>query len=345
LRPADEPGGPFLGKGAGSKTSKIKPGKTGTPGEKGEQDPEGNSESRSKSKSVTHERPKIDGRPISRSTALISNPAWLRSRSAGPTRVAIMTSCRPCSDTSHGRLVDAWTDWILERTDHLLASDQGPPLVVPLTVTFSVRSIRPDLVLREYERFYARLCRLLIKNYERPSKRHLLPFAIAFRDDPSTRPDKYRERPSSLAILSNHPTVAPHVHSVLVVHPSLADRFLEIAPSLESVWRRIPVRTAGPSTFCAPTYANRTLRADVLFALEIRELVRADPVGDRSLVRTRIRSLVEYCAKLGRRRDVVDEDDLFVVLPPEPGVGDFRFGSVSGLEPDVVTCPLSAIKS
>jgi hypothetical protein len=38
LRPADEPGGPFLGKGAGSKTPEINPGKTGTPGGKGEQD-------------------------------------------------------------------------------------------------------------------------------------------------------------------------------------------------------------------------------------------------------------------------------------------------------------------
>jgi hypothetical protein len=37
-RPADEPGGPFLGKGAGSKTPEINPGKTGTPGGKGEQD-------------------------------------------------------------------------------------------------------------------------------------------------------------------------------------------------------------------------------------------------------------------------------------------------------------------
>jgi hypothetical protein len=38
LRPADEPGGPFLGKGAGSKTPEINPGKTGTPGGKGEQE-------------------------------------------------------------------------------------------------------------------------------------------------------------------------------------------------------------------------------------------------------------------------------------------------------------------
>ena len=38
LRPADEPGGPFLGKGAGSKTPKINSGKTGMPVGNGEQD-------------------------------------------------------------------------------------------------------------------------------------------------------------------------------------------------------------------------------------------------------------------------------------------------------------------
>jgi hypothetical protein len=40
----------------------------------------------------------------------------------------------------------------------------------------------------------------------------------------------------------------------------------------------------------------------------------ADPVGSRSHVRARIRRVVEYCAKLGRRRDV-DDVDLFTVLP------------------------------
>jgi len=230
-----------------------------------------------------------------------------------------MTSCRPCSDTSYGRLVDAWTDWILERTDHLLAADQGLPLVVPLTVTFSLGSTHPDSVLREYERFYARLCRLLVKNYERPSKHHLLPFAIAFRDDPSTRPDKHRERPSSLAVLSNHPSVAPHVHCIVVLHPTLADRFLEIVPSLEATWRGIPVRTADPmSAFDAPMYANRSLHADVQFALEIRELMGADPLERRSLVRARVRKVVAYSAKLGRRHVVADDVDLFTVLPTNP---------------------------
>jgi hypothetical protein len=216
---------------------------------------------------------------------------------------------------SHGRHVDAFTDWVVQRVDDLAALDQGPPLVVPLTVTFSLGSTAPDQVLREYERFYARLCDLLVNNHERRSKRHLLPFALAFRDDPSTRPGRHRDRPSAHAVFSNHPSVAPHVHSLLVVHPTLVDRFLGVVDALESTWRRIPVRTAGPtSMFDAPTYANRTLHADVPFALRIRELMSAASVGSRWPVRARIRRVVEYCAKLGRRRDV-DDVDLFTVLP------------------------------
>jgi hypothetical protein len=101
------------------------------------------------------------------------------------------------------------------------------------------------------------------------------------------------------------------------VHPSLPHCLLSIADSLEATWRRIPVR-AGQSASCAPRYVNRTLHADVTRALEIRELMRAGLVGDRPLVRGRIRDGVEYSAKLGRysRRDVADGADLFTVLPP-----------------------------
>jgi hypothetical protein len=219
-------------------------------------------------------------------------------------------------DASHGRLVDACTDWVLQRVDELVALDQGPPLVVPLTVTFSLGSIRPDQVLGEYERFYARLCSLLMCNHERPSKRHLLPFALAFRDDPSTRPGKHRDRPSAHAVFSCHPTVAPHVHSLVVVHPRLVDRFLGIVGTLETVWRGIALRTADPtSAHDAPRYVNRSLHADVGLALGIRELMTADLVGSGPLVRARIRRVVDYCAKLGRRRRDVDDVDLFTVLP------------------------------
>jgi hypothetical protein len=221
-------------------------------------------------------------------------------------------------DDSHGRHVDAFTDWIIRRIDGLVAEGQDPPLVVPLTITFAPMSTRPDEVLGEYGRFYARLCNLLISNHERPSKRHLLPFALAFRDDPSTRPDKYRRPPTDRAVFFNHPSVAPHVHSLLVVHPRLADRFLGIADALEETSRRIPVRTADPtSAHDAPTYVNRSLHADVPFALGIRELMRADLVGSSEQVRARIRRVVDYCAKLGhrRRRDADNDLDLFTVLP------------------------------
>ena len=228
------------------------------------------------------------------------------------------------ANTSHSRHVDAFTDWTLRCIDELVAENRDPPLVVPLTVTFALRSTRPDRVLSEYERFYARLCRLLITNPDRPSKRHLLPFALAFRDDPSTRPDKHRDRPTAFAIFSNHPSVAPHVHSLIVIHPNLADRFLTTVDALEATWRQIPVRTANPipsALRCLsrpidePMYANRTLHADVPFALRVRELMRLDLVGNGSVIRSQIRNVIDYSSKLGRRRDVADDVDLFTVLP------------------------------
>jgi hypothetical protein len=58
--------------------------------------------------------------------------------------------------------------------------------------------------------------------------------------------------------------------------------------------------------------------------------MRADHLGDRPPVRARIRRVVGYSAKLGRRRrDVVDEDDLFIVLPPS---GRSRGSAMSALD-------------
>jgi hypothetical protein len=221
--------------------------------------------------------------------------------------------------------------------DELVTLEQGLPLVVPLTVTFSPGSTRPDQVLREYERFYARLCDLLMCNPDRPSKRSLLPFAIAFRDDPSTRPGRHRERPSAYAVFSNHPSVAPHVHSVVVVHPALVDRFMEIVDALEATWRRIPARTADPtSAHDAPRYVNRSLYADVQFALTVRELMRLDHLGSRPLVRARIRKVIAYSAKLGRCRGVADDADLFTVLPTSPprSIPTVRTGPPAGVDRD-----------
>jgi hypothetical protein len=69
------------------------------------------------------------------------------------------------------------------------------------------------------------------------------------------------------------------------------------------------------SSFDAPMYVDCSLHADVPFALRIRELMGADPVGSRALVRAELRRVVDHSAKLGRRRRDVDDADLFTVLP------------------------------
>ena len=93
------------------------------------------------------------------------------------------------------KIVDDFTDWTMTRADDLLAQSNRPPLVVPMTVTFQIGAVRPDRILLEFERLYVRICRLLMNNPDRPSKRRLLPFVIAFRDDPSTRPEQAEGEP------------------------------------------------------------------------------------------------------------------------------------------------------
>jgi hypothetical protein len=110
---------------------------------------------------------------------------------------------------------------------------------------------------------------------------------------------------------------------------------LAIVDALEATWRRIAVRTAGPtSALDAPTYANRSLHADVPFALGIRELMATDPLGSRALVRAEIRRVVDYSAKLGRRRGVDDDVDLFTVLPTSPrhSVPTVQMGLVAAVD-------------
>lgn len=222
-------------------------------------------------------------------------------------------------------LVEDFTDWTMEHVYDIAEHEHRPPLVVPMTVTFQIGVVRSDRILSEFERLYVRICRLLVNNPERPSKRHLLPFVIAFRDDPSTRRDKKHRRAASL--LSTHPSVAEHVHSIMVVHPALTDRFLEIAGDLEDVWRSIPRRGCGPAGL--RRHDNGTLRLKLGFAHRVRAMMVADPTGCRAKVRGEVRRWIDYSAKLMRRRSAADDGDLFTVLPTEthsPLVGRPAFG-------------------
>jgi hypothetical protein len=211
------------------------------------------------------------------------------------------------------KVVDDFADWTMTHICELADDDPRPPLVVPLTVTFEIGAVKPDRILLGFERLYVRICRRLVNNPDRPSKRHLLPFVIAFRDDPSTRRDKKHRRAASL--LSTHPSVAEHVHSIMVVHPALADRFLEIAGDLQGVWRSIPRRNGGAGGL--PWYDNGSLRVELEFARRVGAMMAADPGRCRARVREDVHGWIDYSAKLMRRRSAADDGGLFTVLPTE----------------------------
>jgi hypothetical protein len=109
--------------------------------------------------------------------------------------------------------------------------------------------------------------------------------------------------------------VAEHVHSITVVHPELADRFLEVAGELEGVWRSIPRRGGGPLGL--PRQDNGTLRVELGFAHRVRGAMEADPAGCRPRVRGEVRRWIDYSAKLMRRRSAVADGDLYTALPTE----------------------------
>jgi hypothetical protein len=206
---------------------------------------------------------------------------------------------------------DIFAQWVTSRFQSL--SMYGSPLIVPITATFKPGSIRQDKVLGEFERFYHLLCSLLVNNCHRPSKRHLKPFAIAWRDDPRTRPDKYRARPAWHAAFFSHPSVVPHVHGVMVIHPQLVDRFRAVVGELRGVWQGMS-SSLGAARDVA-VLRNRTLKID----LDSGERWLSGFLGDtpaRSTARDELQRWLAYSAKLGERRDVED-GDLFTVLPTE----------------------------
>ena len=224
-------------------------------------------------------------------------------------------------------------DWFVSRFDEL-ASAEGSPLLVPFTATFAPGAVRADQVPREFERFYARLCRRLVNNHERPSKRPLLPFTVAWRDDPRTRPGKYERRPRCF---SDHPEVAPHVHGLMLVRPSLVERFETIDGDLEATWRAIPYRPARPFADALyrferpagqPIYVNRTLRLE---RERGRAMTRGLYEGDataRAGARAEMARWLSYCAKMTLRWDAGDED-AFIVLPTSANTGPRRRQLVS----------------
>ena len=126
-------------------------------------------------------------------------------------------------------------------------------------------------------------------------------------------------------VFFSRPTVAPHVHSLIVIHPTLSDRFRMTADSLEAAWRQIPSIGSMPAAFRSssrpadqPRYSNRSLHIPFDRVSMFERLMTDDYPASRSLIRADIRNWIDYSAKLMRRRGIADDDDLFTVLPSCP---------------------------
>jgi hypothetical protein len=210
-------------------------------------------------------------------------------------------------------------DWFVSRFDELAAAGDVSPLLVPFTATFAL-GVPADRVLSEYARFYDRLCSRLVNNRERPSKRSLLPFTVAWRDDPRTRPDKCHRRPK---IVSDHPESAPHVHGLMLVHPSVVESFESISGDLEQAWRSIPYSPARPFADALhrferpagqPIYVNRTLRIERELGDRLARGLYEGGESSRLEARAEMARWLSYSAKMTLRWDA-GEGDAYIVLP------------------------------
>ncbi|WP_148213071.1 hypothetical protein [Methylocella silvestris] len=165
-----------------------------------------------------------------------------------------------------------------------------------MTVTFKVGSIQTSQCLGQFEHFYHLMCRKLVNNIDRRNKQHLYPLAIAFVDNPSTR---YKSDKPKL--FGTHPSVAPHVHSVMIIHPSIKRKFLERYRELEELWQDMNPR-------------HGTIKISVSEMLYYNRLIE-NYAGNEDEIESKLKGWIGYSGKLQTRFDRPD-CDLFTILPP-----------------------------
>jgi hypothetical protein len=161
------------------------------------------------------------------------------------------------------------------------------PTLIFLTVTGRIGSIKnKDMLKSMFVTFYYHMIRMLITNPTRQSKRYLLPFTIYYLDDSSTR-----DRSKKASYLYENPSITNHIHSIMVIHPLLSNKFTSLE-NLENAWRRLSPKT------------NGTLRYKVV------------DIDDKDAIESffNIERVTGYSSKLIRRNGYFTED-MFDVLP------------------------------
>jgi len=141
----------------------------------------------------------------------------------------------------------------LKREYHRLCTDTVFPQFWFLTTTFvPVESRRDDPIpipphrcLVFFEQFYVRLLSRLMNNFER--KRWLQPLTYLYIDYPFTKKKKTyvtlspmeQFRADQFHFYPEHPETTCHIHSVVLIAPTLVDRFKAIRPSLANLFQSL----------------------------------------------------------------------------------------------------------
>jgi hypothetical protein len=126
--------------------------------------------------------------------------------------------------------------------------------------------IPPHRCITLFEQFYVRLLSKLMNNFER--KRSLQPLTYVYIDYPFTKQNKtFATLPSTEQFRVNqfhyhpdHPETTSHIHGIMLVAPSLVDRFNAIAPELELLFQKLGA-------------ANRTLHCVPISLDELRDVM------------------------------------------------------------------------
>jgi len=217
---------------------------------------------------------------------------------------------RDPSSRSGSENVDYFTDLMLSFVERLAAANGRPPLIVPMTLTVPRRSMSPGRLLVEFERFYDLMCGELVQTYDPDSRVPLLPFTIALHRESSWCPGTCRSRDALPFSAYDDPGLA-RVRPLSVIHPTLSERFLAAAGTLEETWRSVPTsldRVNGglagrDRTTEASDHAERTVDLHPRLAARYRRLL-ADLPASRDLVRADV-----------DRWFLTADSDIFVMLP------------------------------
>lgn len=147
--------------------------------------------------------------------------------------------------------------------------------------------ISPSVCFAHFERFYVRMLSLLMNKYRRSSLRYLQPLTYAYLDYPFTKRKKtysnlspFQKMKRNHRLSKAHPETTPHIHSVMLLHPNILDRFQTKIPQLEPLFQRLsPINQTIDVRQVSPTVSDlkQVMRySSLLFQNPPRDLRESD---------------------------------------------------------------------